>query len=188
MSAEAETAFSYKRWYYENRLALNEKRRKRYAEDPEFRTKARDWVRKNRAKKRKKKVVKKRASKREGQVKKPHGKRGLPKPKIVQLEGKFVELYSFGTLCRATGLSKATLHKWEKLGIVPPGCCVVDQIGGRWFSGAFIKFMQRIAVLRESFPRAGRARVPILGLFAKVVRAEWNKAKRSIPDLSKVSV
>ena len=70
--------WDYRRWYRENRQQIMEDRKKRYREDPEYREAILKRSAEARAKKRKTKQGKKKA---------PPPKRGLPKPKVVMIDG-----------------------------------------------------------------------------------------------------
>ena len=88
----------YKKWYGDNSTEYNEKRRSRYATDPEYRE-----------------MVKERA-------------RNAKRLKIKSMggaiertwKGSKILVYRVGTACEKAGCVKAVLLDWENRGIVPP--------------------------------------------------------------------
>lgn len=167
-------AWSYQDWYVRNRARLNKLRRKVYKTD--------STVREARITSAKAQYQKKAAAVDSG---KPRRGRGPAKPKTVQIDGQTYTLFGLAHLVREAGLGKGTLQKWEGLGILPV-CWVLDDFGSRWFPERAVTFVKKIVMLRAEFPSGGRSRVGVLDLFKKLVQAEWLKAKRSMPDLTRV--
>lgn len=151
----------WERYWRENKGAILAKRRKKYANDPEYREAI-----KERSRRRWREELKK-GGREKG--KKPE-KRYL-RPKIVVIRGHEVRVYGIGELADLIGYTVATLKNWEKLGVLPPATAV-DGHGRRWFSVAFIQWFDSVI---EAFRDQGWE----LEIFKAAVEAEHKKALRA---------
>lgn len=99
------------------------KRRQRYANDPEYRERIKDSVRKNRE-----------AKKGESQ------KRSFNRDKIVIINGEAVQLFSSGKTASIVGVGSRTIENWEKKGLIPINRAK-DPVGRRWYPADFVAFL-----------------------------------------------
>lgn len=120
-------AWSYKKWYAENKGELNRQRRRRYQTDPVYRQSVLD------AQAHEKEVVEVRS--------KPRTRSRYLRPKLVVIGGKEVLVMSLGVLADALGVTGEAVTLWVRDGVVPPATWV-DSIGRRWFSATYIKVLK----------------------------------------------
>lgn len=111
---EEKTLWSYKTWYEKNGSELAERRRHRYANDPDYKDRVLEQNRKYRSKK-----VKERGDKPTIKVRVPKTRK--PIEGTVQVHGvpTELELVHVGTFARQIGRSVPTIHQWERSGILP---------------------------------------------------------------------
>lgn len=124
----------FRRKWRENRALAEKalsKRRERYANDPEYREKIKDAVRKRRE-----------ASKPSGQ------KRSFNRDKVVVINGVGVLLMSSGKAADAIGVSPRTLGLWEKKGVIPVNRAK-DSLGRKWYPASFVGFLAEHAAHRK---------------------------------------
>jgi hypothetical protein len=148
------------RYWRENKEKILAKRRKRYAEDPEYRESI-----KARSRKRWREELRK-GGREKG--KKP-GKRYL-RPKVVVIRGIDVKVFGIGEFADLIGYTVATLKNWERLGILPQATAV-DGHGRRWYSKAFIGWFDGVI---ERFRDHGWE----LEKFKEAVEGEYERALR----------
>jgi DNA-binding transcriptional MerR regulator len=112
-------AFQFKTWYEENSAELNQARKAKYANDPEYREKVLKANREAREKRRKERQVEKKAEKDATKV-----RTGVRPWKQFEVEmpgenGTMTKLFTVGALAHAIGKSVQTVRLWEKQDIIP---------------------------------------------------------------------
>jgi len=124
MADETDTdaeGFDFKKWYGKHGKTLNKSRRKRYAEDPEYRDRVLKANRDSRKKRRKE------ASETKAKERKATKLKTRTKPwKVVLAEIKHEDglarnmLFTIGALARVLGCSVQAIRLWEKQGVIRP--------------------------------------------------------------------
>ena len=105
----------FQEWYDDNRDDLNERRRARYAADPEYRKKVQKWNQDARARRRKEAAREDREAKRAVKIKTA----GAWKTVEVEVDGVMVRMFTIGALARAIGKGISTIRVWERNGTLP---------------------------------------------------------------------
>ena len=130
-------AFVFKDWYEKNGAELNEKRVKRYQEDPEYREKVRNRNATARASRRE--AVQREAAASE------EARRATPGPRWKEFTvphpedpSQTVAAFSIGALSAATHRSIQTLRQWEEEGVIPASDAVSAK-GDRLYTVARIE-------------------------------------------------
>jgi hypothetical protein len=102
---------SYAADYYErHKEEIAERKRERYRTDPEYRSKVREYQRKMA---RKRKLLE---GGKQDYVGAPRGKKMVL---VIEEREHIVEMFSVQTLCRRSGIKRATLRSWEVKGWMP---------------------------------------------------------------------
>lgn len=143
---------SFKEWWDENKDGKNAARRKRYAEDEEFRERQKAAARKN-----------------QRDRYKPADGRTAPglRPRMVQVRGERVAVYSMAYLAEAIGYTTASVKRWVRTSVIPKPTHV-DEMGRNWFSSAYVDFIRECV---EKF----RGEDWSLRRFSILVTEEWKK-------------
>lgn len=106
--------FSHQKWWDEHGEGVREKRRDKYATDPDHR---------ERVKARSRDYQRRRAAERkDAQGRRPQGTRirRPRKPKLVSIGGgESVKMYTVGTLARTVGKTTQTIAAWERRNFIP---------------------------------------------------------------------
>lgn len=105
----------YKEWYENNKEALSEARKARYANDPEYRERVRTWNANSRKRKRKAALKEMRRARKVVKL----GADGAWKTFNVEVDGVIIPAFTIGAVAKATGKSLSTLRVWERKGIIP---------------------------------------------------------------------
>jgi len=105
----------FQEWYDDNREDLNERRRARYATDPEYRRKVQKWNREARERRRKESEKEDRKAKRAVKIKTA----GSWKTVEIEVDGVMVRMFTIGALARAIGKGISTIRVWERNGTLP---------------------------------------------------------------------
>lgn len=113
-SSNGESEWTYKDWYEKNKEAVAARRRARYHEDKKYREKV---LRQNKEYRDKKARDRPQITKTKVRIPK-HRK---PVSASIKVRGKFVvaQLVHVGAFARSIGRSVATIHQWERLGLLP---------------------------------------------------------------------
>lgn len=106
------------------------KRRKRYADDPDYADSIKESVRRQR--------------KSRGPSQR---KRSFNRDKIIVVNGVSVTLYSSGKAAHLIGVSPRTLTNWEKNDLIPRNRAK-DSLGRRWYPSEFVVFLAEYAAER----------------------------------------
>lgn len=106
----------YAEWYEGNGDDLNERRRDRYANDPEYRAKVQKWNQAARARRKEGKKLEKRAQKRAVKMK---ASAGAWKTVEIEVDGVLTRMFTIGALARAVGKGISTIRVWERTGVLP---------------------------------------------------------------------
>lgn len=106
----------YAGWYEDNGDDLNERRRERYANDPEYRTRVKQWNQEARERRRKARKAEKRAEKRAVKMK---ASAGAWKTVEIEVDGVVTRMFTIGALARAVGKGISTIRVWERTGVLP---------------------------------------------------------------------
>lgn len=148
----------YQRKYYEdNRDRISERKRKRYASDPEVRERAR-----------KKAMARYIQNRPEGT-----GERKVRRynhPRVVMVDGETQLFHCVREFADRAGRNVQTITKWESMEVIPPPP-MVDKAGRRWYSEAH---MDAIARAVTKYDKSGRRD---LSLLKDMIQAEFDKAK-----------
>lgn len=107
------SGFNFKEWYETHGETLNKRRRKRYDDDPEYRTRVLEMNRRSRERRRKEKEAELAV---EREAKKLRQR--LSPWKTVEVGGN--QLRTIGALAAALGVSVQAVRLWEKQKILPP--------------------------------------------------------------------
>lgn len=108
------------------------KRRDRYREDPEYRDRIKEAVRKRRA-----------------SMTPSNQKRSFNQDKFIFDEsGRGIYLISSGKAARLIGISVRTLHNWEKRGWIPQNH-LKDHLGRHWYPLEFVEFLSGLAMFKK---------------------------------------
>jgi hypothetical protein len=102
----------FKKWYEENKVPFNEKRRNRYNTDPEYRQYVLEMNKKNREKRQKERFKEDRERKKAVKI--------VASPSWKEFEsdeGK--PMLTIGALAKALGRSTQSIRLWEKHGVIP---------------------------------------------------------------------
>lgn len=106
--------WEFKKWYADHKEEFNEKRKQRYREDPEYRSKIQKWNAEAHAAKRQQIMVERRKSKKAVRV-----KLHAPSPTTIVVGGKEVTVVPIGLVAKAVGRGVQSLRRYERLGIIP---------------------------------------------------------------------
>ncbi len=106
----------YADWYEENGDDLNDRRRDRYANDPEYKAKVRQWNQEARERRKKTRKAEKRAEKRAVKMK---ASAGAWKTVDHEVDGVLTRMFTIGALARAVGKGISTIRVWERTGTMP---------------------------------------------------------------------
>jgi len=106
--------WDYRRWYERNKKELAKKRKSRYHEDDGYRQRVLEQNKSYREKK-----ARERAEQPKPKVRIPKHRR--PVEMVVRMNGHtaVVQLVHVGAFARAIGRSVATIHQWERCGLLP---------------------------------------------------------------------
>lgn len=125
---------NFRRKWREDRSAAEKtlnKRRDRYASDPNYRDRIKESVRKSR------------------ESKQPSGqRRSFNKDKIVVIDGIGVTLFSAGKTATILGVAARTIVGWETRNVIPVNCAK-DAIGRRWYPDVFVEFLVELVAHRQ---------------------------------------
>lgn len=137
--ADKTSRSNFQAWYDKNRDALSEKRKKRYAEDSDYREK-----------------VKSAARKRWQDQRKARGggesrTRGGNRPRNFRVGNQDVVVYGVSEYAYRIGRDVQTISAWEEREIVPTPT-VVDEHGRRWYSE---RHMDLVAAVVAKFDDKG---------------------------------
>jgi len=141
-----------KRYYSEHRKELSKKRKARYQADAEYREQLQERALATYRKKREKLEKERRES---GWTRKA---RGFNRPRVMQIHGKDVLLYSPGEFAHQAGVSAQTIGVWEDREVLPPPT-IRDELHRRWYSAEYVKKVS--AIVRE-FKTTGGMRLSAL--------------------------
>lgn len=125
----------YRRKWRENRdLAERtlDKRRERYATDPDYRESIKESVRRRRE-----------------ETRGSDRKRSFNRDKVIVIDGVGVRLLSSGKVASVLGISPRTLSQWEKKNIIPINRAK-DAIGRRWYPASFVDFLMELIGFRDN--------------------------------------
>lgn len=138
-----------------------QRRRERYATDPAYREAIKDGVRRRRS-----------------QQPASERKRSFNRDRIIMVDGKPVVLWSIGKSAKNIGISKQTLEKWEREGVIPKNRCT-DEMSRRWYPSAYIEFIAE----------QHRTRLPNERLISWSSRVEdaWKQRQRSAHQVPVIS-
>ena len=115
MPENAKTSKSFPQWYEGNRDVLNQRRRQRYATDPEYRRKVRGWNEDAR-KKRKEEMQREEAEVRSAVKLRATG---TWKTVLHEVDGVQVPMFTIGALAKVLGKGISTIRVWERTGVLP---------------------------------------------------------------------
>lgn len=146
----------FKEWYSENADSLNEKRRQRYAEDPEYRKKIQESNARNRKVRRKISRAERRAEEKAKLVnvdKRPW--RAVTA--IVEVDGERVEaqVFTIGALAKALGCSVQVIRLWESKGVIPE-TPLRGSGGDRLYTPEFINMVREVLTSKGRLGRVSR--------------------------------
>lgn len=94
--------------------------------------------------------------------------RGRNKPRPYPYQGRVILLVGLGQFSDETGVSKATLRRYEDKGIIPINR-IIDERGRRWYPKEFVNWLAPLLIGQS------QKREPHWSLKARVER-EWGKA------------
>jgi len=158
-ASEKSNPTDYNREYYaEHRDKLSEKRKEKYASDPQHREKikesSRDWYDENKP-----------------ESVGPRRGRGFNRPRVLNVDGEQLLCHCAGEVARRIGIGVQTLSDWERDGIVPPATAR-DDLKRRWYSEDYIEFLTMcVETIRPECSR--------LSVFKDKVWREWEWRQRS---------
>ncbi len=134
----------YSKWYQDNKEKLAKRRKKKYRSDPDHAEKQRDRVRAGYQSRTDERTATKLA-RLERRKKEEAEKVGRSiNSRIVEVEGDPVEVFSTGALTIRLGIAPDTLRrKWHAEEIIPEAT-FKDDSGRRWYSQAYLDFMERM--------------------------------------------
>lgn len=139
----------YREYYRKHREELAAKRRRRYADDPEYRERVRTRAVESFRRKRDEKL------KAQGGVPKPARSRGFNRPRVMEQDGKSILLHGVGIFADHVGVSVQSITSWEQEKIAPPPT-VIDEMNRRWYSDAHINLIAHVV---QKFRLEGGRRV-----------------------------
>lgn len=105
----------FQEWYGDNRDSVNDRRRKRYATDPDYKARVQKWNQEARDRRRKATVQE------DTEAREAVKMRTASTWKTVEVEvdGVVVRMFTIGALARATGKGISTIRVWERTGVLP---------------------------------------------------------------------
>lgn len=147
----------FSKYYEENKAEINEKRRQRYEEDPEYKQRVLKSSREYRRRKRE----------RDGGERKVRAPR-FAKPLVVKTgDGGTIELYSVGFVARLLRRNVQTINHWEKAGVLPP-TPYRDERGFRFYTIAMI------GAIRDAVSHKRRL-FPVDDSIRKAIESAWRE-------------
>jgi DNA-binding transcriptional MerR regulator len=105
----------YQGWYADNGEDLNDRRRKRYKNDPEYRAKVQEWNRRAREKRKEDRDREKKARRRAVKM----TSTGAWKTVEIEVDGVKRRMFTIGALAKALGKGVSTIRVWERMGVLP---------------------------------------------------------------------
>lgn len=144
MGEKRSTSEYFAEYWKENRDSVNERRRKLYANDPEYAKKQREASQAYKKRKRQEELDR-RARDGEPLVKSGGGPR---RPVIVNVAGEDVEAYSVQKLCDHIGRPKSDISNWRRLKILPDSP-FRNKRGDRLYTMDMINAIKRAIDCRE---------------------------------------
>jgi hypothetical protein len=106
--------WNFKEWYDKNKNTFNESRRKRYAEDSEYRDRIRNWNKRVHEAKREKALSERNKEKAAVKI-----KLRSTAPVQREIDGQTVVLFPIGVLAKAVGRGVQSLRRYERSGRIP---------------------------------------------------------------------
>ena len=137
----------YQEWYKKNRKKLSARRKRKYAEDPDYAETQRRRVRAGWTAKEGERIEAK-LSRLQDRIRKNKKKvkRQVSSRVVVGEDGSPVEVWSIGALSSRIGISPDTIRRrWEDAGIIPEATFIDDE-GRRWYSKEYLEFMEKAMV------------------------------------------
>jgi len=141
----------FQEWYESNRGDLNERRRERYANDPEYRAKVQKWNQLARERRRAKADEEEREAR--GAVKMKAS--GSWKTVEIEVDGVKVRMFTIGALAKATGKGISTIRVWEKNGTLP-------ETPYRSKKGDRLYTLEMVESVQRALRKAGKLNVGVL--------------------------
>jgi len=141
----------FQEWYDDNRDELNQRRRERYAKDPEYRQKVQQWNREARARRRKESEKEDRKAKRAVKI----GTIGAWKTVEIEVDGVKVRMFTIGALARATGKGISTIRVWERNGTLP-------ETPYRSKKGDRLYTLEMVEAIQRALRQAGKLDIGVL--------------------------
>jgi len=136
----------FQAWYADNGSRLNEKRRERYFEDPEYRQRVLDV---NQQYREKKKKIQKKERIQQRKAVRIRPTESTWKTVEIDVAGVKTPMYTIGALARAIGRGISTVRVWEREGILPPTVHRSPK-GDRLYS------VETVAEIRKILKKEGR--------------------------------
>jgi len=171
--------WTFKDWYASKGDALNQKRRKRYHTDPDYRERILAEQRERR-KKVSKSIAKTKNPKIDGKRKR--------KPLYITHRGKWIPLFSVTQVMDRIGVTRVTLVRWIDNGFIP--CHIIfDEGGRRWFPGYFVDFLEDVAKKRDKARAEATSDTWYLDDMKTDIDADWKllRHKKRYPTNSALS-
>jgi hypothetical protein len=132
-------------WYEENGDDWNERRRQRYAEDPEYRKKVRRWNKEARNRRKVEERKEKRAARKAMKIQPS----GAWKTIEVEVDGVKTRMFTIGALARVLGKGISTIRVWEKKGVLP-------ETPHRSSKGDRLYTVEMVEAIQETLWRVGK--------------------------------
>lgn len=141
----------FQQWYEENGDNLNQSRRDRYKNDPEYREKILAQNREARKKRSEEKLAKKRATRKSTKTNQTQSYKAVVRPMTDKRTGKEVmtRMYTIGAVAKALGCSVQALRLWEKKEVIK-GPSLLENKGVRLYTES------RIDAIRDTLLTKGR--------------------------------
>ncbi len=134
-------------YYEENQGQLSEKRRDKYASDPEYRERAKEAARRYRAKRREERE----RLRAEGKLP-PARQTGPRKPVKVEINEVLLDAYTITVAAQKIGRSVDTMNHWSKIGALPV-TPIRSKRGDRLYTDGMIR------VIREAVQKRGEVSI-----------------------------
>lgn len=141
----------FQQWYEENGADLNQSRRDRYKNDPEYREKILAQNREARKKRSEEKLAQKRATRKSTKTNQTQSYKAVVRPMTDKRTGKEVKtrMYTIGAVAKALGCSVQALRMWEKKEVIK-GPSLLESKGVRLYTAS------RIDEIRDTLLAKGR--------------------------------
>lgn len=159
--------FKYSEWWEENRAAVNERRRWRWRNDPEYRERAKKWGKQKSG-----------IEKRERNAAAVVRRKFTRNPEEVEFGGRRVLAYGISVLARYVGRKKQTINSWERKGFLPR-TPLMSKRGERLYTPGMMKAIKDVVrkMEKEGLTK-GRRRVDGDKMYRLILR-RWKKIEES---------